>query len=298
MPTLRQKRASRTKRTIKLVAATITLPFLAAVAAFSVYRYHFDGPFSTATSTWGEFGDFIGGVVNPVAGLVTIILLVLTLRSQQDELEEQRTQIARQGFEQTFFTWLAAYSDAVSSLEIERSGKWLTGVHALGKMIKTDGVINGMIVEYRLNEFSRNSEADKENQRVALRVEIGDWWSQVYREHEPQLGRLIRTLFTLVRWVDRHPGLMESEKWDYVSIVRARLSSPELRFLFFNAFYPQGRPFTQYLERYALLDNLPLSSDAFIKLCANMDSFPFEFQALNSDLARAERSGVDGRPDD
>ncbi|MFY3196785.1 putative phage abortive infection protein [Achromobacter xylosoxidans] len=281
------RRAAKTRRLILLFLA---LPSSVAITAMGVFVYKFHGrSLSSETGDWGTFGDFLGGIVNPVAGLVTIVLLVLTLRSQQDELEEQRSQIARQAFEQTFFTWLSSYTDAVASLELGPE-KFLTGVHALAKMIETENVVNGIIADWRLNEFSQDSPAVQDRRRIELRAEIRDWWRPTYGEHEPQLGRLIRTLFTLVRWIDRHPTLTDSERWDYVSIVRARLSSPELRFLFFNAFHPEGRAFTEYLERYALLDNLPLSSNPFIRLCTRMNSFPFELQALNSDLARKKRN--------
>lgn len=35
---------------------------------------------SSATGTWGEFGDFVGGTINPFIGLVTVVLLVHSIR--------------------------------------------------------------------------------------------------------------------------------------------------------------------------------------------------------------------------
>lgn len=44
--------------------------------------------FSDATGTWGEFGDFIGGTINPFIGLLTVILLVRSIRLTTDALKQ------------------------------------------------------------------------------------------------------------------------------------------------------------------------------------------------------------------
>lgn len=46
------------------------------------------------SSDWGTFGDYLGGVLNPLLGFATLLLLIRTLQAQREELE-----ITRQGFE-------------------------------------------------------------------------------------------------------------------------------------------------------------------------------------------------------
>lgn len=62
-------------------------PLLVGAVLFFVtaglYVSNFQGPLSADNGTWGQFGDYMGGVVNPLLGLITIWLLVGTLAQQQ-----------------------------------------------------------------------------------------------------------------------------------------------------------------------------------------------------------------------
>lgn len=60
-----------------------------AVATF-LYRDQFGTSRSSDPATWGQFGDFLGGVINPMVGLITIVLLLATLRSQRAQLDQEK----------------------------------------------------------------------------------------------------------------------------------------------------------------------------------------------------------------
>jgi hypothetical protein len=60
------------------------------LAVFSVYFYSFHSTLSKDASSWGDFGDFIGGTLSPILTFVSIIALVHTI-----ELQRQQLQIAR-----------------------------------------------------------------------------------------------------------------------------------------------------------------------------------------------------------
>lgn len=57
------------------------------------YRINFDGGLSNSREVWGQFGDFLGGTLNPILGFATVIILVLTLKTQRKELKESRKAI-------------------------------------------------------------------------------------------------------------------------------------------------------------------------------------------------------------
>ena len=76
---------------------------------------------------WGQFGDYFGGVLNPIFGLGGFIALLFTFYHQREELEkttkhvELQTRLARvQGFETTFFQLLGLYREVVNDLKITR----------------------------------------------------------------------------------------------------------------------------------------------------------------------------------
>lgn len=63
------------------------------VAVFCVYRSHFPGDWSTTHSVWGEFGDFMGGVINPLIGLCTIWLLTVSLKQSNLALAQANAEL-------------------------------------------------------------------------------------------------------------------------------------------------------------------------------------------------------------
>jgi uncharacterized membrane protein len=63
--------------------------------------FNLGGP-GESMSQWGQFGDYVGGLINPLFGLITIILLVFTLKQNDlalqqaaDELEQTRAALLR-----------------------------------------------------------------------------------------------------------------------------------------------------------------------------------------------------------
>lgn len=62
-------------------------------ASLATYMYKFNGPLSKDQGTWGQFGDFLGGVVNPIVGFCTIWLLTVSLRQNQVALKQANEEL-------------------------------------------------------------------------------------------------------------------------------------------------------------------------------------------------------------
>ncbi|MGN0920212.1 MAG: hypothetical protein ACI4NJ_00645 [Cellvibrio sp.] len=45
--------------------------------------------------TWGQLGDFLGGMVNPIIGLITILLLATSLKQNQIALQQSKDALKR-----------------------------------------------------------------------------------------------------------------------------------------------------------------------------------------------------------
>jgi hypothetical protein len=75
--------------TISVVLAGATL-----IAALSVYFWKFHSGLSIDPAHWGQFGDFVGGTVNPIMGFLTIIALALTLILQSRQLSISSRELA------------------------------------------------------------------------------------------------------------------------------------------------------------------------------------------------------------
>lgn len=65
-----------------------------AVLVLAVYIWRFYGRSMGEPAEFGAFGDFVGGVINPLLGFITIWLLVKSLQFQREEVEATRNELA------------------------------------------------------------------------------------------------------------------------------------------------------------------------------------------------------------
>ncbi|UUA75160.1 hypothetical protein [Cellvibrio sp. QJXJ] len=65
------------------------------VVAVGFYMSKFHHGLSTDQGTWGEFGDFVGGAVNPIIGFFTIWLLAVSLRQNHRALRQANTALTQ-----------------------------------------------------------------------------------------------------------------------------------------------------------------------------------------------------------
>ena len=266
----------------------------AGIAAYSMIHYviNFGSDLSNDQAIWGQFGDFIGGIVNPVVGLVTIVLLILTLHSQRKELQEQREQAAVQGFEQTLNSWMSHYREAVYQTDYlngdDPGHARLRGLRALEAMVWSNNAKTKAEIIRALSPpaHSLDSPIQEMVREAMFAPDPISWWAKVYEDNEPHLATLLRTLYTLIRWVDDHEAISWRQKWEYVSIIRARLSTPELIMLFFNETTPRGKRFTADVNRYALLDNLPDDCHGYVEVSRDLKSHGFSESSFSSDIAK------------
>lgn len=63
--------------------------------ALLMYRLKFPGDFSTDHAVCGQFGDFMGGLVNPIVGLLTVGMLVLSIRQSNLALRQTSKALAQ-----------------------------------------------------------------------------------------------------------------------------------------------------------------------------------------------------------
>ncbi|HDS1603553.1 MULTISPECIES: hypothetical protein [Stenotrophomonas] len=75
----------------------------AAVALIAAYIWMFRANELGSPESWGQFGDFLGGSLNPLIGVVTVLLVLETLQVTRREasdnraaLEQQRVEMERQ----------------------------------------------------------------------------------------------------------------------------------------------------------------------------------------------------------
>ena len=105
---------------------------LIAIAVIGLYFYNFDGGLSDSHERWGQFGDYVGGLLNPTLSLLALIALLATvtlqvrelrmsardLKNSAEALVKQNEAIRTQNFEASFFQLLRLHNDIVNAVDL------------------------------------------------------------------------------------------------------------------------------------------------------------------------------------
>lgn len=207
------------------------------VIVVALYFYQFNTIFNGQQDAWGQFGDYIGGILNPLFSFTALCALLYTIKLQSKELHESTEQLKRsaqalalqndvlmrQQFEHTFFQLFELFNQLVR--DINYNGYY-------GKKA---------IAHFYIPIFKANIDAIK-----------------MHLKSEQQLSAYFRTLYSIIKFVD-NSQLPFIDKKFYSNLVRAQLSNEELALLFYNCLtmpqYEQSK-FIPLIIRYDLLEYL------------------------------------------
>lgn len=87
-------------------------------AYFNKFKYMLDFPLSDNQEHWGQFGDYVGGVLNPVCAYMAFIWLVRSYALQKTELAETRKSLEESQKAQQEQARLALISTQTQALSI------------------------------------------------------------------------------------------------------------------------------------------------------------------------------------
>jgi len=214
----------------------------------------------------GTSGDYVGGWLNPLVGLLSIILLLRNLEQQNKQIEkseqllsQQNAMLAQQALEQTFFAWLSTYRETLAMVSCASTqGRLLLGAAALDEVFKVTfrphfeakigPVLVGKLVANQV-DINRTEAA------IALRA-ARECWRRVLLD-DPTVVTILTSFFRLIRWIDEQPNktLPLHLKWHYISIVRSQLTRGELHAILVSGTDARGKRTVPLIEKYALLDN-------------------------------------------
>ena len=264
--------------------AGITALVAAAVALISVLAF-FGLQNPQGYVALGPWGDFFGGVANPLLTFLTFIAVLATVWLQREELSLSRKELARsanalerqidsinkQNFENTFFQMLGIHNEIVNSIDLISQGK----PNQYGRDCFTTFYT-------RLTKLFRD---EQKKATIASDQMLPRAYQNFWKNHQPELGHYYRFLYRFVLFVKSY------EKPDfYMNLLRAQLSDQELLLLFYNSLSPSGQAFKPLIEEWALLNNLPR-----IKLLERDHEKFMSVTAYDSDAARRLRAATTSR---
>lgn len=248
---------------------------------------------------WGQIGDFVGGVLNPVLSFIALLAVVLSLRSQASELraaraearaaqstqikqtqifKEQSQLIERQSFETVFFGLLQLKERNVETAKYYHNGNEAIGLSAFETYSRKYNVDKMPLVE---------GVSDNHETNVLERAEY------FYEVSDAGLGRYFRTLFELIFYIDNY-GVsrrrsplelkLDDSAWSdpsddvlkktYAAIVAASLSLDESECVMMYCLSSKGKELKFLCEKYGLLRHVPKRNNQdYMKALFNSSAF-------------------------
>lgn len=204
----------------------------------------------------GVFGDFFGGVLNPILTFLTFIALIFTMVMQKQESRSARLESKRSSIETTFFNIVDLNGKIVDNLKVDLNEiRYIQGnLSTLKEQIVAKRYQNnfeGRIVFEAILDFIEE-EASSPQEAVDIYLIIQNRCNHM-------LGHYFRNLYQSLKIIDDNSVTMGDPK-KYSSILRAQLSAKELVLLFYNCLdgvCDEGQ-FKNLLIQYEMLEHLPI----------------------------------------
>jgi hypothetical protein len=199
----------------------------------------------------GEWGDFFGGVLNPLLTFLTFMGLLITIMLQQKELQQSRKEfkgqkesLENQEFDNKFFQMLNLFNNIISTLKYEafislRDTKIYQQREAL-QYIKTSLV------------------SQVEEKKLITLQDFQQLFDDINNKFDTTFKFYFINLYQILKYIDKNSTDENSLK-EYSNIVRAQLSKDELVLLFYNAMGVReysGDNYKELIEKYALFEHL------------------------------------------
>ncbi len=226
-----------------VVVSFITFAFI----MFTVNLWStFDTDLPIDSTKWGQFGDFVGGILGAILSLIGVMLVTWTFKKQNATAETQR-------FNDLFFGLLNLYQSQIAEL--------FSGPNEIKKG-------SDIYIQKCTNKDFFDSEKRNIYTKFQTQESLLDDYLVINREEakkeymcfyidRPTIGACFRTIYRIYDLIDSSQ-MSEDNKRNYLKIIRAQLTESELFFLKYNAMTYYGEQFNNYIYKYNILKHLPL----------------------------------------
>ncbi len=218
---------------------------------------------------YGQYGEFIGGMVGSLWALAGVILFYEALRFQRTELKMQRHELELQRheiveqtyqfkkqnetleiqtFENTYFKLLSLHNEILESIvmEIKTGDKDKTHTY---REIRGRDCFHEYYQRYKKVfhwAFEEQSKAGFDESTLKRIIEYS--YKIFYEEYQADLGHYFRNLFTIFKFVDSAKGNPRF----YINLIQSLLSNFELLLLYFHCLSDINPEFKRLVEDYSL----------------------------------------------
>jgi len=192
------------------------------------------------STNFGSFGDFFGGVLNPILTFLTFMGLLITIVMQQKELRDsriefkgqkealqlQQSEMQIQSFDNKFFQMLNLFNDIKKQVHSQKNELF-------------EKIANNLKIIMNEETFK------KEFLEINIR-------------YDTTFKYFFLNLYQLMNYIDTKAPNEEMKK-SYTNIIRAQLSKNELILLFYNGIgikQISGDRYIQLINKYAFFEHI------------------------------------------
>ncbi len=281
-----QEKTKTTKSMFQLLKAALVL----CIVLFIINLEHFHGLKEGDETNIGQFGDFFGGVLNPLLTFITFMALLLTIVLQQKELAETRKEISastaaleqqsetqkKQRFENTFFELLNQHNSILKALS-ENENFPMEMIDPESEAIEWGHVtvirgIHTNSIHYKATLEASNAEMHKHNDRIGhyfrLLYQILKFIAISYQDQKIDFSDPKTLLSTPV----------SDEERFYSNLLRATLDYRTNQILAVNCYCKDASdPFYRFkclIVRYRFLEHMPFKiAEGDLKLKTILETY-------------------------
>ncbi|QYX54400.1 putative phage abortive infection protein [Pseudomonas sp. S07E 245] len=217
--------------------ANIRLVYKAAVAVgffilivLLAYLTRFHSGLSDRQDAWGQFGDYFGGLLNPILSFCAFIALLVTLVDQREAARDSESRHRIEVSDVRFFQMLALLPQSVSDV------KYCDEKHTVAKYdvylesrAATQKMWNSLY--YRMNNsFRTHDSIELKYQKIRKAVEL--FSSEVW----PLTGFYFQLVYAIVKFVSKSGSPGDSSFDLYMSLLKSQLTEHERLLVFYISF--------------------------------------------------------------
>ena len=233
-----------TQHPIRTLLVLAGIPLLVVLAVLGYFWWNFGNvAVSNSVEHWGQTGDFVGGILNPILAFASLLVVCYTLWVHIQNANVTARTGTIQTVENLIFELLRLHRNNLQSIDLYDSETKRTTVGS-------DCFI-AFLNWVRTNHDRNPPTTPTEN---SLRDAYEEFYEQ--RKRKSEVGHYFRNLYHIFKFISEHPVLTDDEKIHYTKIVRAQLSMPETAMLFYNGLHSAGERFKPHIKKYALLQEL------------------------------------------
>lgn len=231
--------SNKQKKKIDSLDVVFGVACLLVIAVLITYWFNFkNNPISSEVGSWGAFGDYVGGTINPILGFFSFMALLITLDLQRKQLNktEEQLELNREELKLTRKELEKAADAQIDTARVMREQLKTQALHQfensfynLNKSLDTAQTI---LLIHDLDKL--NSVLLKSNLKEARMVILSN----------TNLSRYMMILYQLLKMIDGKinniPNLSINEKYSlkkfYSNLIRSQQDNKLLKLLFINCF--------------------------------------------------------------